>query len=85
MSKFAVPLMMIVTPLTVAVNCVALFFVMFTKLAKFAEVHGASFGRIELIAEIGGALRRLDLKDENVRKQVFEAPSSAHLKAIFSA
>ena len=54
-------------------------------LAKFAEVHGASFGRIELIAEIGGALRRLDLKDENVRKQVFEAPSSAHLKAIFSA
>jgi len=52
-------------------------------LAKFAQQHDYAFGRIDLIAEVGGALRRLDLKDETMRQRVFEAASPAHLKALF--
>jgi type III restriction enzyme len=52
-------------------------------LARFAQQHGSAFGRIELIAEMGGRLRRLDLKDEEVRSQIFAAPTSPHLKALF--
>jgi len=54
-------------------------------LAKFALAHGAAFGRIELIAEVGGILRRLDLKDERVRKGVLAATTPAHLRALFGA
>ena len=53
-------------------------------LAKFAQLHGPAFGRIEVVAEIGGALRRLDLKDEDVRRRVFAASTPAHLRATFT-
>jgi type III restriction enzyme len=53
-------------------------------LAKFAQVHGPAFGRIEVIAEVGGVLRRLDLKDEDVRRQIFAASTPAHLRSLFN-
>jgi type III restriction enzyme len=52
-------------------------------LAKFAQAHGPAFGRIETIAEVGGSLRRLDLKDEQTRQRVFAAVTPAHLRALF--
>jgi type III restriction enzyme len=53
-------------------------------LAKFAQTHGPAFGRIEVIAEVGGILRRLDLKDETIRERVQAATTPAHLRALFS-
>jgi type III restriction enzyme len=53
-------------------------------LAKFAQLHGPAFGRIEVIAEVEGVLHRLDLKDEDIRRRIFAASTPAHLKALFN-
>jgi type III restriction enzyme len=52
-------------------------------LADFAERHGDKFGKIEIVAEYGGANYSLNLKDENVRKKVLNASSASSLRAIF--
>jgi len=48
-------------------------------LARYAESHGQNYRRIEAVAEIGGALRLLDLTREDVRRAVLEASSAKSL------
>ena len=52
-------------------------------LATFAEDHGALLGRLQLIDEIDHALRRLDLRDPNVREVVREAITPDQLRRVF--
>jgi type III restriction enzyme len=54
-------------------------------LAWFAERHKHHFGRIELIDEIDGNLRRLDLRDDNIRALVLTAESNDALVEIYKA
>lgn len=53
-------------------------------LARFAEKHGDSFGRIELIV-VGnkGDIKRLDVNREGIREKVKQVGSRAHLDALF--
>ncbi len=53
-------------------------------LARFAEMHGDHFGRIELIA-LGnkGDTRRPDVNKGDVREKVKQVGSTAHLDALF--
>ncbi len=53
-------------------------------LARYAAKHGAAFGRIELIIYEGDRIRRLDLKDEDVRERVKGVTNSQHLRDLFS-
>lgn len=47
-------------------------------MAQFAANHGAHYGRIQMIREIGaGVYRRLSLEDEDVRRQILENVVSA--------
>jgi hypothetical protein len=48
-------------------------------LARYAEVHGAAYRRIEVVAELNGAYKVLDLKEEKVRATVFMAKSAKSL------
>lgn len=52
-------------------------------LAKYAETHGAQFGRIELIHKVNGKIKRIDLKDEGTRKKILKANERAHLDRLF--
>ena len=53
-------------------------------LANFAEQYGSKFGRIELIADVGGNLRRLNLKDASTRQRIRGATTSAQLVLLFN-
>lgn len=50
-------------------------------LAQFAEEHGykADFGRIELIAEVSGQMKRLNLQDDQTRERVKKITSTGEL------
>lgn len=52
-------------------------------LAKYAQKHHSSFGRIELIRVDNGKIMRIDLNDDNTRKKVMMVDSNASLDLIF--
>ena len=52
-------------------------------LASYAEDHGALFGRMQLIDDDGGTLRRLDLLDRNVRLAINRAVDAGQLRDVF--
>jgi type III restriction enzyme len=52
-------------------------------LAKFAERHWNSFGRIEMIRKVGSKLKRLNFNDDNVLSNVKAVDSNEHLDTIF--
>jgi type III restriction enzyme len=52
-------------------------------LAAYARDHGLGLGHIDLIAKIGGHLRRLHLEDEKTRKAIGAADSSDALLALY--
>lgn len=52
-------------------------------LANYAEKHGAQFERIELIHKVSGRLKRLDLKDEVIRKKILKATERTDLDKLF--
>ena len=52
-------------------------------LATYAENHGALFGRVQLIDDIDGTLRRLDLLDQSVREAVRDAVNSDQLRKVY--
>lgn len=52
-------------------------------LAVYAAEHGHRFGRIELIDNIDGRLRRLDLQDKKVREQVKAIANNDGLVALY--
>lgn len=54
-------------------------------LATFARDYGDHFGRIELVAEVGGAIRRLNAKETKVRGQLLTVTNSEQLLAVYSA
>ncbi|MFS0906665.1 DEAD/DEAH box helicase [Priestia aryabhattai] len=54
-------------------------------LAKFAQKHWNSFGRIELIRKRGKQLKRLNLNDDIVRSRVIGVTSNDHLDTFFDA
>ena len=53
-------------------------------LARYADRHGDSFGRIELIV-VGskGEIKRLDVNRESIREKVRQVGDAAHLDALF--
>jgi len=52
-------------------------------LARYADKHGSSFGRIELISVAdGGEIRRLNVNKATVRQKAKAASSVAHLEAL---
>lgn len=53
-------------------------------LATYAEHHGHLFGRIRLIAEVGGDYRQLDLKDPKTRDAVKAVSTSNELKTLYT-
>lgn len=52
-------------------------------LAKYAQKHHGSFGRIELIRVDNGNIRRLDLNDDDTRNKVLTVDTNAGLDLIF--
>ena len=48
-------------------------------LARYAETHGATYRRIEAVAEVDGRYKVLDLKEEKVRVAVLAAKSAKSL------
>jgi type III restriction enzyme len=48
-------------------------------LARYAEAHGAAYRRIEAVAELNGAYKLLDLKEEKVRAAVLTATRAKSL------
>ncbi|HMR98104.1 MAG TPA: DEAD/DEAH box helicase family protein [Anaerolineales bacterium] len=54
-------------------------------MAAYAELHGESFGRIEIINQIGGKLLRLDLNNEKIRKNVLGVNDVPQLNKLFEA
>jgi type III restriction enzyme len=52
-------------------------------LAEFAKKHWNSFGRIELIRKRGSLLKRLNLGNESIRREVAKVNSNEHLNTIF--
>jgi type III restriction enzyme len=52
-------------------------------LAEYSKLHGHMVGRINLVAELEGRLRRLDLKDEPTRKKVAGARSPNALELLY--
>lgn len=53
-------------------------------IAKYAAEHGLSFGRIELLAEIGDVMYRLDLQREEIREAVLRTEATADLRPLFT-
>lgn len=57
-------------------------------LARYAQNHGGSdspFGRIEIMAEIGGKLKRLDLQDGATRSKVSQITTNDGLRVLYQA
>lgn len=54
-------------------------------LAAFAQKHGSSFGRMELLRVHAGKIQRLDLLDETVRDNVKKVTTPEHLRQLFEA
>ena len=54
-------------------------------LAAFARDHGDVFGRIQLIAKVGGGYKTLSLDDGETRDKVLEVATGQHLKQLFDA
>lgn len=52
-------------------------------LAKFAEKHWNSFGRIELLRKKGNVLKRLNFNDDNVRSRVMQVQTNESLDILF--
>ena len=52
-------------------------------LAAYAQLHGYLVGRIDLVAKIGGKLRRLHLKDEPTRAKVAGATTPKALELLY--
>jgi type III restriction enzyme len=52
-------------------------------LAKFAQDHGVKFGRIQILAEVEGVLRRLELTDPKVREAISVAGSADALVLLY--
>ena len=52
-------------------------------LAQFAAKHHDQFGRIELIDEVAGSLKRLALHDAKTRKRALEVSTEGHLRQLF--
>lgn len=52
-------------------------------LAKYAEKHYSSFGRIELIRVVGGVIKRLNLNDDETRRKVLMVDTNAGLDLVF--
>ena len=52
-------------------------------LAKYAEIHGEQFGRIELIHKVNGHLKRIDLKDKTIREKVLKVTDRPDLDKLF--
>ena len=52
-------------------------------LAKFAREHGHAFGRIELVIVEDERILRLDLKDEEIRRDVLGVTTTSHLRMLF--
>lgn len=52
-------------------------------LAKYAQKHHESFGRIELIRVDGGKIKRIDLIDDDTRKKVLMVNDNAGLDLVF--
>lgn len=53
-------------------------------LAAFARDHGDAFGRIQLIAKVGGSYKTLSLDDTDVRDKVLGVATGEHLKQLFA-
>lgn len=53
-------------------------------LAIFAEMHAHKFGRIELIDEVDGAIKRLRLNDVETNKKVQAVANDEHLRQLFN-
>jgi hypothetical protein len=54
-------------------------------LAEFAEKHFADFGRIELVDEVDGKIKRLRLHEPVTCGKVKAVANDAHLKQLFDA
>ena len=52
-------------------------------LAKYAEKHYGSFGKIEIIRLDNGKIKRLNLNDDATRKKVLMVEGNAALDLIF--
>jgi hypothetical protein len=52
-------------------------------LAKFAQDHGVKFERIQILAEVEGVLRRLELTDPKVREAISVAGSADALVLLY--
>lgn len=52
-------------------------------LAKYAQKHHGTFGRIELIRVDGGKIKRVDLNDDDTRNKVLTVDTNAGLDLIF--
>ncbi|OGR01011.1 MAG: hypothetical protein A2511_01420 [Deltaproteobacteria bacterium RIFOXYD12_FULL_50_9] len=52
-------------------------------LAKYAQLHHDSFGKIELIRADGGKIRRIDMNDDDTRQKVLTVDTNAGLDLIF--
>jgi type III restriction enzyme len=52
-------------------------------LAVYAQHHGELFGRIELVTQVRGELRRLDVNRESIREKVKKVRDRAHLLALY--
>lgn len=52
-------------------------------LAEYADKHGYEYGRIEVIIVDGERIKRLNVKDESVRRRVMGVTSPGHLKDLF--
>ena len=53
-------------------------------LAIFADKHGHEFGRIELIDEVDGTIKRLRLKETETNKRVKAVANDEHLRQLFN-
>ncbi len=53
-------------------------------LAIFADKHGHQFGRIELIDEVDGTIKRLRLKETETNKRVKSVANDEHLRQLFN-
>jgi type III restriction enzyme len=52
-------------------------------MAQYAQLHGYLVGRIDLVAKIGGKLRRLDLKDDLTRAKVAGVTTPRALELLY--
>jgi hypothetical protein len=53
-------------------------------LATFAEKHGHKFGRVQLLDEVDGKLKRLDFKSAKTRKSVKALDNPEALRQLFA-